>query len=454
MNEISCLTEDYLGQKETIERQLQGVPQDFGKTSASTVDERAKSGKSRKEMPEGQQQSVRRTKAAAQKDRNLPICAEALRRGDNVTNEALQSELSRLSRRPLRVLSNQFMPASAPATPATSKPAKVTAKPNKDTSTHPKKHNQDANNPSTSANSSKPTIHRQKAASLRIAQALAMFDSFDRNYHNTYCQNITDIQHSLVERIDSLVNSLAALAPGAPSSSDRDDAVRLEQRREANRSLNAHLVCLQSASCAARDIAAQQAAVAFEAIKKHRPQEVKVKRGKATKKERKEKEAPSSSKAERSSHREKPSSKAHAHAANQVDPTPETPVTTNHRVTNKRRAAQTPTSAPPPEKKPKKENGVKKRTSNRLSKTPRVKAKEEDEPTYCFCSRISFGEMIGCDNDKCEIEWFHFECIGLTTKPKGKWFCPNCRHPDSARMPKAGRVINTNNRNAAAVEKV
>lgn len=94
---------------------------------------------------------------------------------------SLFSELSRLSRRPLRVLSNQYMPASAPATPAASKPAKVSAKPNKDTPTHTKKHNQDANNPSTSsANSSKPTVHRQKAASLRIAQALAMFDSFDR----------------------------------------------------------------------------------------------------------------------------------------------------------------------------------------------------------------------------------------------------------------------------------
>ncbi|PIO66160.1 PHD-finger [Teladorsagia circumcincta] len=180
-----------------------------------------------------------------------------------------------------------------------------------------------------------------------------------------------------------------------------------------------------------------------------------VKRGKTTKKERKEKEVPSSSKSDRTSQREKnPPAKAQPQSQpNPVDAIPETPVTTNNRVAKKRGAAQTPTSTPT-EKKTKKENGVKKRTSNRLSKTPRVKAKEEDEPTYCFCSRISFGEMIGCDNDKCEIEWFHFECIGLTTKPKGKWFCPNCRHPDSARMPKASRAINANNRNNAAVEKV
>ncbi|EDX04919.1 GD22064 [Drosophila simulans] len=41
-------------------------------------------------------------------------------------------------------------------------------------------------------------------------------------------------------------------------------------------------------------------------------------------------------------------------------------------------------------------------------------------------SDVSYGEMIGCDNPDCPIEWFHFACVGLTTKPKGKWFCPKC----------------------------
>lgn len=27
---------------------------------------------------------------------------------------------------------------------------------------------------------------------------------------------------------------------------------------------------------------------------------------------------------------------------------------------------------------------------------------------------------------QCQIEWFHFACVGLTTKPKGKWYCPRC----------------------------
>lgn len=52
---------------------------------------------------------------------------------------------------------------------------------------------------------------------------------------------------------------------------------------------------------------------------------------------------------------------------------------------------------------------------------------DPDEPTYCLCDQVSFGEMIMCDNDLCPIEWFHFSCVTLTTKPKGKWFCPKCR---------------------------
>lgn len=52
---------------------------------------------------------------------------------------------------------------------------------------------------------------------------------------------------------------------------------------------------------------------------------------------------------------------------------------------------------------------------------------DPDEPTYCLCDQISYGEMILCDNDLCPIEWFHFSCVLLSTKPKGKWFCPKCR---------------------------
>lgn len=49
------------------------------------------------------------------------------------------------------------------------------------------------------------------------------------------------------------------------------------------------------------------------------------------------------------------------------------------------------------------------------------------EQTYCYCGQPSYGEMIGCDaNEDCEIEWFHYGCVGLTTPPKDQWFCPDC----------------------------
>ncbi|XP_060845329.1 inhibitor of growth protein 4-like [Rhopalosiphum padi] len=55
---------------------------------------------------------------------------------------------------------------------------------------------------------------------------------------------------------------------------------------------------------------------------------------------------------------------------------------------------------------------------------------DPNEPKFCLCNQVSFGQMIGCDNPDCTIEWFHFVCVKLTTKPKGKWFCPKCKQPE------------------------
>ncbi|KAJ3598016.1 hypothetical protein NHX12_001530 [Muraenolepis orangiensis] len=53
---------------------------------------------------------------------------------------------------------------------------------------------------------------------------------------------------------------------------------------------------------------------------------------------------------------------------------------------------------------------------------------DPNEPTYCLCHQVSYGEMIGCDNTDCSIEWFHFACVGLTTKPhmSSDFFVPVC----------------------------
>ncbi|KAL2923217.1 PHD finger protein ING2 [Bienertia sinuspersici] len=55
---------------------------------------------------------------------------------------------------------------------------------------------------------------------------------------------------------------------------------------------------------------------------------------------------------------------------------------------------------------------------------------DPNEPIYCVCHQVSFGDMIACDNESClGGEWFHYACVGLTpeTRFKGKWYCPTCR---------------------------
>lgn len=50
-----------------------------------------------------------------------------------------------------------------------------------------------------------------------------------------------------------------------------------------------------------------------------------------------------------------------------------------------------------------------------------------NEPLYCHCKRVSFGQMIGCDSRDCAVEWFHYGCVGLKNPPKGKWYCNDCQ---------------------------
>lgn len=55
-------------------------------------------------------------------------------------------------------------------------------------------------------------------------------------------------------------------------------------------------------------------------------------------------------------------------------------------------------------------------------------AADEDSQVYCFCRQVSFGDMIACDNESCEKEWFHLPCVGLENPPPptGKWYCSEC----------------------------
>lgn len=75
---------------------------------------------------------------------------------------------------------------------------------------------------------------------------------------------------------------------------------------------------------------------------------------------------------------------------------------------------------------------------------------DPNEPRYCICNQVSYGDMVACDNEdvskilsecnffklnkfvinnlffQCPFEWFHYPCVNITAPPKGKWYCPQC----------------------------
>ncbi|XP_061138085.1 inhibitor of growth protein 2 [Syngnathus typhle] len=100
-------------------------------------------------------------------------------------------------------------------------------------------------------------------------------------------------------------------------------------------------------------------------------------------------------------------------------------------------AADEPSVPLPREKKSKSAKKKKRKSKQERDASPVDFAIDPNEPTYCLCEQVSYGEMIGCDNEQCPIEWFHFSCVGLTYKPKGKWYCPKCRGDNEKTMDKS-----------------
>lgn len=71
------------------------------------------------------------------------------------------------------------------------------------------------------------------------------------------------------------------------------------------------------------------------------------------------------------------------------------------------------------------------RSSRRAAADDDVEGEEEEEDDdhqlYCYCQRVSFGDMVGCDNNDCKYQWFHWGCVGVKSEPAGEWLCPDCR---------------------------
>jgi len=50
----------------------------------------------------------------------------------------------------------------------------------------------------------------------------------------------------------------------------------------------------------------------------------------------------------------------------------------------------------------------------------------EDKSLYCFCQKLSYGEMIACDNPDCNYQWFHLPCVNLKPPLPDNWYCSEC----------------------------
>uniref|UniRef100_A0A7E4V6T6 PHD-type domain-containing protein n=1 Tax=Panagrellus redivivus TaxID=6233 RepID=A0A7E4V6T6_PANRE len=61
--------------------------------------------------------------------------------------------------------------------------------------------------------------------------------------------------------------------------------------------------------------------------------------------------------------------------------------------------------------------------------SPSNEGVDPNEPRYCYCNDVAHGRMVGCDNESCKLEWFHFACVGLEDDPVDDWYCRYCTPP-------------------------
>ena len=54
----------------------------------------------------------------------------------------------------------------------------------------------------------------------------------------------------------------------------------------------------------------------------------------------------------------------------------------------------------------------------------------QDPSCWCYCGLDDDqvdSDLIGCDNQLCQVKWFHTACLQLDIIPRGKWYCPDCK---------------------------
>ncbi|KAK3606267.1 hypothetical protein CHS0354_037943, partial [Potamilus streckersoni] len=43
---------------------------------------------------------------------------------------------------------------------------------------------------------------------------------------------------------------------------------------------------------------------------------------------------------------------------------------------------------------------------------------QPSKSVWCFCQKEEYGQMVACDNQTCQFQWFHFDCKSIVSKPK------------------------------------
>ena len=68
---------------------------------------------------------------------------------------------------------------------------------------------------------------------------------------------------------------------------------------------------------------------------------------------------------------------------------------------------------------------------------------EQGSQGLCICGREGSGDWIGCDSGSCPVQWYHWECVGITKEPVGDWVCPRCSAGASKVPPKVRKPRRT-----------
>ena len=141
---------------------------------------------------------------------------------------------------------------------------------------------------------------------------------------------------------------------------------------------------------------------------------------------------------------------SNSHASSENNST--TTGTVSKRGHKKNAASVTAMTVPSPALKPTTKSNPPSSAASSVAPDPEFSAGEEDEdgdePRYCYCNEVSYGNMVACDYSDCPREWFHLGCVNMEKAPNArtKWFCSDeCKEANARAKPnKGGRPGSSN----------